>query len=268
MTSGNRGSVNSHASGKQAPLAALTRIIGLPILRVMLSQPDTTSVAALSSRLATVRARLSEAAISAERDPALITLVAVSKTHDRRAVDAAVAAGLLHFGENRVQEAMDKFADRPTGVRLHIIGRLQTNKARDAVAAADVIEVLDRPALADAIASAADRLGRCPRLLIQVNTGAEPQKGGVALAGAPTFITEMRRRFGDALTGLMCIPPAGVDPVPHFQTLADLARRSGLERLSMGMSGDFEAAIAFGATSIRVGSAIFGTRLREMQATA
>lgn len=236
-------------------------------LPIMLSQTDD-ATAAVATRLQEVRARLARAAATAGRDPTAITLVAVSKTHNRSAVNAAFAVGQVHFAENRVQEAMAKFTDRPASLRLHLIGRLQTNKARDAVAIADVIEGLDRPDLADALARAADRLGRCPELLVQVNTGAEPQKAGVAPAEAPGFIRDMQRRFGACLTGLMCIPPVDADPVPHFRTLARIAAEHGLHGLSMGMSDDFEAAIACGATSIRVGRAIFGTRLRELPATA
>ncbi len=167
------------------------------------------------------------------------------------------------FGENRVQEAATKFpALRPThpAMRLHIIGGLQTNKARDAVRLADVIEVVDRPRLADAIAEAIQKEGRSPDLLVQVNVGDEPQKSGIPTADADGFIEACRGRFGASLTGLMCIPPAEGDPGPHFAWLAACAARHGLAVLSMGMSGDFEAAIAQGATHVRVGTAIFGHR--------
>ena len=192
-----------------------------------------------------------------------MALVAVSKTHPAEAVAEAIAAGQHVFGENRVQEAAAKFpalrAIHPA-LRLHIIGGLQTNKARDAVRVADVIESLDRPRLADAIEDAAQREGRLPRLLVQVNTGDEAQKSGVALPEADAFITACRTRFGASLTGLMCIPPAEGDPAPHFALLAAMAARHGLPDVSMGMSGDFEVAIAQGATLVRVGSAIFGQR--------
>jgi hypothetical protein len=162
-----------------------------------------------------------------------------------------------------VQEATAKFpalrAARPE-LRLHLIGGLQTNKAREAVRVADVIESLDRPRLADAIADAAAREGRLPALFVQVNTGEEPQKSGVSRAEADRFIDACRARFGAAVAGLMCVPPAEADPVPHFTWLADCAARHGLGGLSMGMSADFEAAIACGATLVRVGSAIFGQR--------
>jgi len=196
----------------------------------------------------------------AERD---VTLVAVSKTHPQEAVAEALAQGQLHYGENRVQEAAQKFpALRPDhpGLRLHLIGALQTNKAAEAVRLADVIEVLDRPRLADALDAAMRREDRRPQLLVQVNVGNEPQKAGIPRAEADAFITECRARFGSALDGLMCIPPADEDPAPHFAWLADRAARHGLPTLSMGMSADYAVAIAMGATRVRVGSAIFGTR--------
>ena len=228
-----------------------------------MSEPLDPATAVIQANLAQVRARIAAAAMRAGRAPADVTLVAVSKTHPAAAVQAAIAAGQRVFGENRVQEAAGKFPALRTAtpaVRLHIIGGLQTNKAREAVRIADVIESLDRDRLADAIAEAAQREGRMPRLLVQVNTGDETQKSGVALAAADRFIPTCRQRFAAALTGLMCIPPANADPVPHFTTLAALAARHGLDELSMGMSGDFEAAIACGATMVRVGSAIFGQR--------
>jgi pyridoxal phosphate enzyme (YggS family) len=207
--------------------------------------------------------RIAKAASAAGRRPKDVTLVAVSKTHPAAAVQEALACGQIHFGENRVQEAAAKFptlrVDHP-GLRLHLIGSLQTNKADEAVALVDVIETLDRPRLADAIERASDRAGRLPGLLVQVNIGDEPQKAGVSLAEAPAFIEACQRRFGQSLTGLMCIPPAGADPSPYFAALAALARAAGLETLSMGMSGDFESAIIEGATHIRVGTAIFGGR--------
>ena len=192
-----------------------------------------------------------------------VALVAVSKTHPAAAVAAALAAGQTLFGENRVQEAAGKFPalrhDHPD-LRLHIIGPLQTNKAREAVRLADVIETLDRVRLADAIEDAIAREGRAPALLVQVNVGDEPQKAGIPTAEADHFIAACQARFGAALAGLMCIPPAEGDPGAHFAWLAACARRHGLARLSMGMSGDFETAIAQGATHVRVGTAIFGER--------
>ncbi len=199
----------------------------------------------------------------AGRRPEDITLVAVSKGHPVAAVNAALAAGQSVFGENRVQEARDKFAGLREvwpGLALHLIGPLQTNKAREAVRLADVIETLDRPKLADAIAAAADRAGKVPRLLVEVNVGDEPQKSGVARAAADAFIALCRERFGTAFVGLMCVPPEGADPAPHFAWLAERAARHRLSVLSMGMSADFEIAVAHGATHVRVGSAIFGPR--------
>lgn len=214
-------------------------------------------------RLAQVQARIAAAAEGAGRPPGSVALVAVSKTHPREAVLQAVQGGQLAFGENRVQEAAGKFAglraDHP-GLRLHIIGGVQTNKARDAVRIADVIESLDRPRLADAIADAIAKEGRAPDLLVQVNVGDEVQKGGVAMADADGFIESCRERFGRRLTGLMCVPPAAADPVPHFAWLAACAGRHGLPTVSMGMSGDYEAAIRQGSTHVRIGSAIFGAR--------
>ena len=210
--------------------------------------------------LARVRARVAAACAAAGRDPAGVGLVAVSKFQPPAAVADAIAAGQLAFGENRVGEAAEKFAGRAPGVRLHLIGALQTNKVRDAVRVADRIEVLDRARLADALADAAGREGRMPELLVQVNTGDEAQKAGIARADADAFLRLCRARFGASLRGLMCIPPADADPAPHFRFLAKLAAEHGLPELSMGMSGDLEAAIAAGATAVRVGTAIFGGR--------
>ena len=219
--------------------------------------------AAIAAALARIRARIALAATSADRAAQDVTLVAVSKTHGADAVAAALKAGQMVFGENRVQEAAAKFpalrAAHP-GLRLHLIGALQTNKAEEAVRLVHCIETLDRPRLADAIARAAARAGRLPDLLIQVNTGHETQKAGVAPAEADAFIEACKARFGTALRGLMCIPPAQEGPTPHFLALATLAARHGLSVLSMGMSADYEAAIQCGATHIRVGSAIFGSR--------
>ncbi len=217
----------------------------------------------LSDRLHQVRARIAEAVMRAGRPSGSVTLVAVSKTHPVEAIREAMDAGQAVFGENRVQEAAAKFPGlrlaRPD-LAVHLIGGLQTNKARDAVRVADVIESLDRPRLAEALAEAASKEGRLPRLLVQVNVGDEPQKAGVPRADADSFIRDCRGRFGDALVGLMCIPPAEGDPAPHFAWLAACAAHHGLATVSMGMSGDYEAAIAHGATHVRVGSAIFGAR--------
>ena len=217
----------------------------------------------IAANLARIQARIAEATARANRPAGAITLVAVSKTNPAEAVAAALAAGQAVFGENRVQEAAGKFpALRPDwpALRLHIIGGLQTNKARDAVRLADVIESLDRPKLAIAIAEAMAKEGRRPDLLVQVNTGDEPQKAGVPRAEAEAFLRACREEWDLPVRGLMCIPPAAEDPRPHFLHLADLAARHALPILSMGMSADFEAAIACGATHVRVGSAIFGAR--------
>jgi PLP dependent protein len=219
--------------------------------------PDT-----ISENLRRVQDRICNAAIAAGRKPEEITLVAVSKTKPAEAVRAALAAGQVVFGENRVQEAAAKFpalrANYP--LSLHIIGGLQTNKAREAVRIADVIESLDRPKLADAIEAAIAKEGLTPTLLIEVNTGLEPQKSGIARDAADGFIDECKSRFGAALAGLMCVPPHDQEPRPHFTWLAERAARHGLKTVSMGMSADFELAIACGATWVRVGSAIFGSR--------
>jgi PLP dependent protein len=216
----------------------------------------------IADNLRRVRDRIGAAAIAAGRKPEDIPLVAVSKTKPVEAVVAALGAGQMVFGENRVQEAAGKFPGlrQEFGLRLHIIGGLQTNKAREAVRIADVIESLDRPKLADAVAAAMAKEGRRPGLLIEVNTGGETQKSGVDRDQADDFIVACRDRFGSSLLGLMCVPPHGEDPRPHFAWLADRAARHGLGVVSMGMSADFEIAIACGATWVRVGSAIFGSR--------
>lgn len=222
-----------------------------------------TDAAAINDSLARLHGRIAEACARANRAPGSVSLVAVSKTHPAEVVAAALAAGQRVFGENRVQEAAAKFPDlRPAhpALRLHLIGALQTNKARDAVRLADTIESLDRPRLAAALADAMAKEGRRPALLVQVNTGDEAQKAGVPRAEADAFLRLCRDEHGLALSGLMCIPPAEADPRPHFGFLAELAARHGLPMLSMGMSGDFEAAIASGATHVRLGTAVFGTR--------
>jgi PLP dependent protein len=217
---------------------------------------------AIADNLRQVRDRIADAAIKAGRKPEDVTLVAVSKTKPVEAVLAALAAGQTVFGENRVQEAAEKFpALRAShAFSLHLIGGLQTNKARDAVRIADVVETLDRPRLADAVAAAMAKEGRRPALLIEVNTGGEAQKSGIPRSDADAFIADCKGRFGDRLQGLMCIPPHDEDPRPHFSWLADCAARHGLQVVSMGMSADYEIAIACGATLVRVGTAIFGGR--------
>ncbi len=217
----------------------------------------------IAANLARILYRIAEATARANRLAGSVRLVAVSKTNPAEAVAEALAAGQLLFGENRVQEAQGKFPGLRPGhpeMRLHIIGALQTNTARDAVAVADVIESLDRPRLAVALAEAMAKEGRRPDLLVQVNTGDEGQKAGIPRAEADAFIRACREEHGLPVQGLMCIPPAEGDPRPHFCFLAELAAKHGLGVLSMGMSGDFEAAIECGATHVRVGSAIFGAR--------
>jgi pyridoxal phosphate enzyme (YggS family) len=216
--------------------------------------------------LVQVRAAIRRAAADGGRDPASITLVAVSKTFPAQDIAPVLAAGHRVFGENYVQEAKAKWPGLREGhpdVELHLIGPLQSNKARDAVELFDVIHTLDRPSLAEALAKEIARAGRAPRLLVQVNTGEEPQKGGVTPADVDAFLEACRDRHGLAVEGLMCIPPAEDPPSPHFALLNTIAARHGLETLSMGMSADFEAAIQLGATHVRVGSAIFGARPRK-----
>ena len=224
---------------------------------------STDAAAAIKENLARLRDRIAEACLRANRAPGSVTLVAVSKTHPAEAVEAALAAGQTVFGENRVQEAAAKFSAlrlAHPALRLRLIGALQTNKARDAVRIADAIESLDRPRLAAALADAMRKEGRRPELLVQVNTGDEAQKAGVPRAEADAFLRLCRDEHGLEIRGLMCIPPLDEDPRPHFGFLAELAARRALPVLSMGMSGDFEAAIACGATHVRLGTAVFGAR--------
>ena len=224
---------------------------------------DADPAEAIAARLARVRARIDEAARAADRDPAAVRLVAVGKTHGPEAIAAALAAGQTVFGENRVQEAKAKFpalkAAHP-GLILHLIGPLQTNKVPEAVALFDVIETLDRPKLARALAKEMAKAGRRPACFVQVNTGEEPQKAGVPPREADAFIALAREELGLPLDGLMCIPPQEESPALHFALLAEIAKRNGLANLSMGMSADYEVAIRFGATHVRVGTAIFGPR--------
>jgi len=219
---------------------------------------------AIQAAIGAVRARIADAARAAGRDPASVTLVAVSKTFGADAVQAALDAGQRVFGENRVQEAAAKFpalkASHPD-LELHLIGPLQTNKAREAVALFDVIESVDREKLARELAKEMARAGRRPRLYVQVNIGEEPQKAGVA-PGELDALLEACRGLGLAIEGLMCIPPADQPPAPFFARLRELAARHALPVVSMGMSGDYAEAIAQGATHVRVGSAIFGVRPR------
>ena len=211
--------------------------------------------------------RIAAAAKAAGRDPSQITLVAVSKQQPWEHVQPVLDAGQAVFGENRVQEAQGRWVERRQGLELRLIGPLQTNKAREAVALFEVIETLDRERLAKALAEAFAREGRQVRLYVQVNTGEEPQKAGVAPQDADAFIALCRKDYGLAVEGLMCIPPEAEPPAPHFALLAKIAARNGLEHLSMGMSADFEIAVRLGATSVRVGSALFGERPKT-EATA
>jgi hypothetical protein len=217
----------------------------------------------LLQRYGTVRADIARAAREAGRDPADVTLVAVSKTFEAAEIEPVVAAGHRVFGENRVQEAQGKWPglrQAYPGIELHLIGPLQSNKVREAVALFDVIETLDRERLALALVKERDRGGRLPRLLVQLNTGEEPQKAGLLPTEVDTFLRLCTTVWKLDVEGLMCIPPAADPPSPHFALLAATAARHGLRTLSMGMSADFEAAIQLGATHVRVGSAIFGHR--------
>jgi pyridoxal phosphate enzyme (YggS family) len=209
---------------------------------------------------AAILARIAAAARQVGRDPADVILVAVSKTQPDERIEAMLAAGQRVFGENRIQEAMGRWRDRREGIELRLIGPVQSNKAREACGFFDVIETLDRPKLAEAVAREIQRLGRSPRLYVEINTGEEPQKAGVTPGEADAFIARCRGEFGFAIEGLMAIPPLGEPAGPHFALLAKIAARNGLARLSMGMSADFELAIRFGATSVRVGTALFGGR--------
>jgi hypothetical protein len=216
-----------------------------------------------AERLAFVRGEIRKAALGCGRDPASVTLVAVTKTFAAEAILPALAAGHRVFGENRVQEAKVKWPAlraRFPDLELHLIGPLQSNKAREAVALFDAIHTVDRPKIALAIAEEIARQGRRPRLFVEVNTGGEAQKAGVLPEAADAFIRACREQHGLAIEGLMCIPPFDEPPAPHFALLQKIARRNALSYLSMGMSADFQSAIAFGATHVRVGSAIFGAR--------
>lgn len=217
-----------------------------------------------TSSYADIMARIAQAAKLAGRAAGDVALVAISKVQPEEAVRGVLGQGHRLFGENRVQEAQARWtplrAEYPD-VSLRLVGPLQTNKARDAVAFFDAIDSVDRESLAKAIADAVQKHGRCPELLIQVNTGEEPQKAGVAPQDADAFIAQVRSDFGLPVAGLMCIPPADEEPAMHFALLAKIAARNGLPALSMGMSGDFETAVRFGATMVRVGSALFGARV-------
>jgi len=223
----------------------------------------------IAENLAGILARIAAARKTAIKPAAATHLVAVSKTMPETGVREALTAGQRLFGENRVQEAQGKFPalkQEYPDLELHLIGPLQTNKVKEAVALFDVIQTLDRPKLADALAQERDKIGKCPRLFLQVNTGEEPQKAGVLPREAASLIAQARK-LELPLEGLMCIPPADDDAAPHFAFLAKLARDHGLTQLSMGMSDDFELAVKFGATHVRVGTAIFGARQKDQEIT-
>ncbi len=217
----------------------------------------------IAANLAGVRAAIKAAAEKAGRDPSAVRLIAVSKTHPAEAVRAALAAGQRVFGENRVQEAEAKYPALKAGfpeLELHLIGPLQTNKVKKALQLFDAIQTVDRPALAEALAKELAKAPKPLALYIEVNTGEEPQKAGVAPADADAFIRRCRDELGLPIVGLMCIPPADEEPSLHFALLKKIAARNGLARLSMGMSADYGVAVQFGATEVRVGTAIFGAR--------
>lgn len=217
----------------------------------------------IASSLRAVEGAVAEAARRARRDPEAVRLVAVSKTVPADAIEEAIVCGQRRFGENRVQEAKAKWPalrERHPDIELHLVGPLQSNKARDAVELFDIIHSVDRPKIAVALAEEMKRTGKRPRLLVQVNTGEEPQKAGVVPSETNAFVGFCRDELDLPIEGLMCIPPLDEEPSMHFALLAKIAVRLGLNELSMGMSGDFEKAIAFGATYVRVGTAIFGAR--------
>jgi pyridoxal phosphate enzyme (YggS family) len=216
-----------------------------------------------TTALETVRAGIARACKDAGRDPAEVTLVAVSKTFAAEAIEPVIAAGQRVFGENRVQEAKGKWPallEKYPGIALHLIGPLQSNKAKEAVALFDAIHSVDRASLCAALAKEIAAQGRTPTLFVQINTGAEPQKAGVLPQDADAFLKDCKDKYGLTISGLMCIPPVEEAPGPHFALTAKIARRNGLKLLSMGMSADFGEAVLLGATHVRVGSAIFGGR--------
>ena len=239
------------------------RRAGWRVIFVGLAEDVMTENFTIAASLKEVEGLIASSAAAAGRDPAAVTLVAVSKIHPQSAVRQALAAGHRTFGENRVQEAAEKFPALRVAfpdLRLHLIGPLQTNKVRDAVQLFDVIETLDRPRLVDALAKEAAHVGRDIEVMVQVNTGEEPQKAGILPADADGFIKTCLATAGLSVRGLMCIPPMEEEPAMHFALLAEMVKRHGLEQLSMGMSADFEIAIRLGATHVRVGTAIFGHR--------
>jgi PLP dependent protein len=229
----------------------------------MVPQNPSPMTAHLPNGLAAVEQEIARACKDARRERASVTLIAVSKTFAAEAIAPVIEAGQRAFGENRVQEARTKWPGLMSAypsLALHLIGPLQSNKAREAVALFDAIHSVDRPSICQALAKEIDSQKRRPQLFVQLNTGEEPQKAGVAPAEADAFIADCREKYGLQISGLMCIPPVNQAPAPHFALTAKIAARNGLKNLSMGMSADFATAIAFGATHVRVGSAIFGAR--------
>jgi pyridoxal phosphate enzyme (YggS family) len=225
--------------------------------------PEASVTASSPSGLSSVEAEIVRACRDARRERSSVTLVAVSKTFDAAAIAPVIAAGQRVFGENRVQEAKAKWPELTAahaGLSLHLIGPLQSNKAKEAVALFDAIQSVDRPSICEALAKEIVKQDRRPELFVQINTGEEPQKAGIAPSDADDFIARCRETYGLTITGLMCIPPVDDAPAPHFALTAKIARRNRLRQLSMGMSADFATAIEFGATHVRVGSAIFGKR--------
>lgn len=222
-----------------------------------------TTITDTTAGLSAVRAEIARACRDAGRDVASVSLVAVSKTFAAEAIEPVIAAGQRVFGENRVQEAKAKWPalmEKHSGIALHLIGPLQSNKAKEAVALFDAIHSVDRASLCEALAKEIAKQNRRPTLFVEINTGAEPQKAGVLPQDADAFLAACRKKYGLIISGLMCIPPLDEAPGPHFALTAKIAKRNGLALLSMGMSADFATAIALGATHVRVGSAIFGER--------
>lgn len=217
----------------------------------------------ISSGLAGVKNEIGSVCREAGRDPASVTLIAVGKTFPADVVERVILAGHKVFGENRVQESKTKWPplrDKYPDIELHLIGPLQSNKAKEAVALFDAIHSVDRPSICEALAKEIAKQGKKPLLFVEINTGAEPQKAGILPENADAFLKECREKYGLTISGLMCIPPFDEAPAPHFALTAKIAERNGLKLLSMGMSADFATAIRFGATHVRVGSAIFGSR--------
>ena len=216
-----------------------------------------------ATRLDDVKAEVAAACSEANRDPGEVTLIAVSKTFSAEAIEPVIAAGQRVFGENRVQETKGKWPDllaRHSGLSLHLIGPLQSNKAKEAVAMFDAIHSVDRPSLCEALAKEIGKQGRTPQLFVEINTGAEAQKAGILPEDADAFLRACKEDYGLTISGLMCIPPFDEAPAPHFALTAKIAARNGLTQLSMGMSADYRIAIQFGATHVHIGSAIFGAR--------